>query len=58
MAVFVAFLMFRVSSPQRQSQVALGGAGMRRELMGPEELYTSEDQVGTYMHQVLAHGDL
>ena len=36
-----------MSSPplQRQSQVALGGSGMRRELMGPEELYTSEDQV-------------
>ena len=32
-------------SMQKQSQVALGGQGMRRELLGPEELYTSEDQV-------------
>ena len=32
---------------QKQSQVSLGGQGMRRELMGAEELYTSEDQVCT-----------
>ena len=30
---------------QKQSQVALGGASMRSELFGPEELHTSEDQV-------------
>jgi vesicle transport through interaction with t-SNAREs protein 1 len=34
----------RLRKEFKQSQVALGGQGMRRELLGPEELYTSEDQ--------------
>ena len=40
-------------SLQKQSQVSLGGQGMRRELLGPEELYTSEDQVQTLQFSCL-----